>query len=101
MKYIMQLRYAAKRGTIALLAMALAGSVMTLAVSAHGGDVTVIHACVKMGKSEDAKGGATGENERDDKGGGTRGLIRIVGADGACKRNEIALDWNIQGPPGP
>lgn len=30
-----------------------------------------------------------------------KGVVRIVGADDACKSNEVALDWNAQGPQGP
>lgn len=46
-------------------------------VAAHGGDTTRIHACVDQA-----------------------GNIKIVDAGAACKRNETALDWNIQGPQG-
>lgn len=48
-------------------------------VSAHGGDVTLIHACV---------------NNRN-------GAVRIVGASTTCDASkETALDWSIQGPKG-
>lgn len=43
-------------------------------VSAHGGDMTRIHACV-----------------------GPTGSVRIVDASAACKTNETAVDWNVQG----
>lgn len=43
-------------------------------VSAHGGDTTLIHACV-----------------------GSAGGVRIVDASAACKTNETAIDWNVQG----
>lgn len=46
-------------------------------VLSHGGDTTLIHACVA----------------RD-------GAIRIVGAAVTCKSQETALDWNITGPQG-
>ena len=46
---------------------------------AHGGDTTKIHSCV------------------DNK----TGNIKLVGASATCKAGETALDWNIQGPPGP
>ena len=46
-------------------------------VSAHGGDVTKIHACV------DAAGN-----------------IKIVAASATCKQTETAVDWNIQGVKG-
>lgn len=48
-------------------------------VSAHGGDVTFIHACV---------------NNRS-------GAIRIVSASTTCDVREASLDWGIQGPAGP
>jgi hypothetical protein len=48
-------------------------------VSAHGGDVTLIHACV---------------NNR-------TGAVRIVNAATTCDANkETALDWGLQGPKG-
>lgn len=65
---------------LALLGAALAflgGAVGTM-VSAHGADITKIHACVK-----------------------NNGEIRIVGANESCKDSQSALDWNIQGPQGP
>ena len=43
----------------------------------HGGDASLIHACVAKD-----------------------GTIRIIGANVTCKSNETALDWNIQGPQG-
>lgn len=57
----------------------------TAIISAHGGDSSKIHACVKNTL-------INGPN------------IRIVGANGFCNNNETALDWNIQGlqgVPGP
>jgi len=50
-----------------------------LATSAHGGDTTLIHACVRN----------------------ITGLIRIIDANGTCTSNETPLDWRIQGEPGP
>jgi len=48
-------------------------------VSAHGGDITLIHACVTN----------------------RTGAIRIVSATTTCDANrETALDWGIQGPKG-
>jgi hypothetical protein len=48
-------------------------------VSAHGGDITLIHACVN------ARSGA----------------VRIVSATTTCDANkETSLDWGIQGPKG-
>ena len=43
--------------------------------NAHGGDATLIHSCLTNGV----------------------GQLRVVGASQACKANETALDWNIQG----
>jgi len=60
---------------VVLLGLAFSNVVTTLA---HGGDATLIHACVKS---------STGE-------------IRIVGASDTCKISETALDWRIQGNPG-
>ena len=47
-------------------------------VSAHGGNMALIHACVNN----------------------TSGEIKIVGANSNCPSNYRALDWNIQGPTG-
>lgn len=47
-------------------------------VSAHGGDIALIHACVSNSSGE----------------------IKIVGANSNCPSNYRALDWNIQGPAG-
>lgn len=46
---------------------------------AHGGDGALIHACVNV----------------------SSGGLKIVGPQGSCSGNEVALDWNIQGIPGP
>ncbi len=48
-------------------------------VRAHGGETTRIHSCINN----------------------SSGTIHIVGADGACNSNEMAVDWNIEGLPGP
>jgi hypothetical protein len=58
--------------------IALVG-VPTAAAIAHGGDTTLIHACVKN----------------------SNGSIRIVSATTNCVSGETALDWRIQGEPGP
>jgi len=42
----------------------------------HGGDADLIHACQKGGK---------------------KGQLRVIGPDEECKRDEIAVVWNIQG----
>lgn len=52
---------------------------LSVNIFAHGGDDAQIHSCVKSDS----------------------GNVRIVGADEACKENEEALDWNIQGEQGP
>ena len=57
----------------AIILVAGAGSF----VVAHGGDPTLVHSCVN----------------RD-------GEIHIVSAAASCKREEIALDWNLTGPIG-
>jgi hypothetical protein len=70
------------KGSLLLLVGLVSGVALTGIVSsviAHGGDINLIHACVKNNK----------------------GSIRIVGANEACGHDETALDWNIQGPPGP
>ena len=58
------------------LGLGLAG--LTPLVYGHGGDTSLIHACVKK-----------------------NGALRTIAADGACKKNETALDWSISGTPGP
>jgi len=63
----------------AFLIVVLLGMSGVVYVSAHGGDVTLIHACV---------------NNRN-------GAVRIISASGSCDATrETALDWNIQGPKG-
>lgn len=69
------------------LGAALIGAGVVNIVSAHGGDASRIHGCVK--------------NHDDDDDDGRRGHLYIVGPDDACKKKETALDWNIQGPQGP
>lgn len=68
---------------LSFFGVGLLGAIVgTVIVSAHGGDVTKIHACVKT----------------------STGTIHIVGANDTCAGNETALDWNIQGvqgAPGP
>lgn len=73
-----------RRGLAALGIACVFGGVAG-AVSAHGGDTTVIHACVTsipIGRQ-------------------VIQIPRIVGANEACLAGETALDWNIQGIPGP
>lgn len=65
-----------KQLTVALGAALALATVAGLA-SAHGGDASRVHACV-----------------------GSGGTVRIVGASEACRANENAVDWAIQGPQG-
>jgi hypothetical protein len=63
----------------AILLMALLSLSSVIYVSAHGGDVTLIHACVTN----------------------RTGAVRIVSATTTCDANrETALGWGIQGPKG-
>jgi len=62
------------RVTPLLLAVCVLGTPTVL--NAHGGDTSLIHACVKK----------------------IGGALRIIAASGTCKKNETALDWNISGP---
>ncbi len=63
-------------GIGALVAVALS-AVMDQAVSAHGGDPSLIHACVNPG-----------------------GQVRVVGANDSCKQNEAAVDLSQAGSQG-
>lgn len=62
--------------TIGLAATSAVGAAFALA---HGGDASQVHGCVGDGSK----------------------LVRIVDANENCRSNETALDWAIQGPPGP
>lgn len=63
----------------AILLVAMLSMSGVIYVSAHGGDVTLIHACV---------------NNR-------TGMPRIISATATCDASkETALDWGIQGPKG-
>jgi hypothetical protein len=63
----------------AILLVALLSLSSVMYVSAHGGDVTLIHACVTN----------------------RTGAVRIVSATTTCDANkETTLDWGIQGPKG-
>jgi hypothetical protein len=64
---------------ITVVGTTLAVLAITTIVSAHGSDTSRIHSCVNR----------------------SSGALQIVGADEACKDNETALDWNIQGIQGP
>jgi hypothetical protein len=63
-------------GTVATLG--LLGTGVVAVVSAHGGDASLIHSCVKP-----------------------NGQITIIGASASCVGKEAPLDWAIQGEPGP
>lgn len=73
-------RYRAPAAAL-VVGLILGGSTYAMA---HGGATAtgVVHSCVK----------ASGPD---------KGNIRIVGATSKCGTNEIALDWNAQGPIGP
>ena len=58
-----------------ILATGLAALGVTSLAGAHGGDTSLIHACVNN----------------------SSGTIKIVGANDECKKNESALDWNQTG----
>jgi len=63
----------------AILLVALLSMSGVIYVSAHGGDVTLIHACVTN----------------------RTGAVRVVSPTTACDANrETVLDWSIQGPKG-
>lgn len=57
----------------------LATLLAPIAATAHGGDPSVVHACVK-------KRGKT---------------VRVVGANKRCKKRERAMHWSLQGLQGP
>lgn len=65
--------------SVLLLAVGiLLGTGASALVSAHGGNTTLIHACVNN----------------------NMGAIRIIGPNDTCANNETPLDWRIQGEPG-
>jgi hypothetical protein len=99
MKNVNQFWNTAQRGTLIVLVVVLATSLTAWSVSAHGGDTTLIHACVRVANPNNDDDGD--EAEHADKAKARLGSIRIVEANEDCKKNEVALDWNIQGPPGP
>jgi type VI secretion system secreted protein Hcp len=67
-----------KAGAAALAAAFVAAVAGAIAWAGDGGPAAV-HACVAEGS----------------------GLVRVPAAGEACRRNETALDWNVQGPQGP
>jgi hypothetical protein len=72
----------AHRSRGAVTAAALLVGLATGTVAGHGGDTTLIHACVNNTGSEP-------------------GIVRIVAPDVECRANETALEWSIEGPRGP
>lgn len=64
---------------VCALVMGFVGSNAVAMVSAQSGDDTTIHACLNPGN----------------------GTIYVVAPAEACGPNQVALVWNIQGPPGP
>ena len=68
------MRQLGKYGGVAMGIFVGASMATIVGVSAHGGDMTRIHACV-----------------------GPSGGVRIVDASAACRGNETAVDWNVQG----
>ena len=60
------------------LAIVFVSLVSATFVSAHGGNIALIHSCVNN----------------------TSGEIKITAANATCPSNYRALDWNIQGPAG-
>ena len=63
---------------LVVLHVVLISLVSVTLASAHGGNTSLIHACVSNSSGE----------------------IKIVGANSNCPSNYRALDWNIQGPAG-
>lgn len=61
------------------LSILSAGISLTLIAYGHGGDANLVHACVNAAS----------------------GAVKLVAPDAECEKNWQAIDWNIQGPPGP
>ena len=64
--------------SVAMVVVGLLSLGTAALVYAHGGDVNLIHSCVKN----------------------SSGSIRIVGVSDTCNANETALDWNQKNSPG-
>lgn len=64
---------------IFIFGIAFASLLPVLNAYAHGGNISLIHGCVKN----------------------SNGSLRIIGANDSCNGNESPLDWSIQGVPGP
>lgn len=75
---------------LAALLVALTGLGVATVVTAHGGDTSMIHACVSQG--------GPGDNDDDDR---RPGRVRIVGPNDPCRGRETAVHWSILGPQGP
>ncbi|MDP9372758.1 MAG: carboxypeptidase-like regulatory domain-containing protein [Chloroflexota bacterium] len=67
------------RRSLGIVLAMLLGASLVMVVSAHDGDTAKIHGCVNTGT----------------------GVLRVIDANGTCRSNETALDWNIQGPAAP
>jgi len=63
---------------VGVISLGLGLAPLTPPAYGHGGDTSLVHACVKR-----------------------NGGLRIIAPDGTCKKNETALDWSISGVPGP
>lgn len=61
------------------LVLVCVSTLFATAVLAHGGDTTLIHACVNA----------------------SSGTLKLVSPDQECEKNWNPVDWGIQGPPGP
>jgi len=77
-------------GTGAVVLVALLGAGAATMIRAHGGDSSLIHACVTTAAVDDDGG----DDDSDAN-------VRIVGPDEACLAGETAVDWSITGPQGP
>jgi hypothetical protein len=69
-------QFTGARAIIGVTSVAVAAA--TLLVLGHGGDSSLVHACVND----------------------STGLVRIVGPQQTCQKNETARHWGIQGPAG-
>jgi hypothetical protein len=80
-------RLAALLLMLVLVATTAGTAMATGVVSRLIGDDQQIHGCVHIGGGEgDARGG--------------NGQLRVVAAGEPCRRNELAISWNVEGPQG-
>jgi hypothetical protein len=61
---------------VGVISLGLGLAALTPPAYGHGGDTSLIHACVKK----------------------SNGALRIIAPSGTCKKIETALDWNVSGP---